>query len=91
MDIALEIDPRLFFVPVAEALIPPAGIIEHLKDHWWIVHPERGLAFWDKLHKSPQCNSSESITRRLASAYPWAEVRFFPSVFRRVKISDYCD
>lgn len=35
---------RFKFVPVEKATIPPSGLIEHVKDHWWIVHPEKGLA-----------------------------------------------
>lgn len=82
-------EDRFVFVPIDEAIVPPGGLIEHLKDRWWVVHPEKGVAYFDKRHKSPQCNSNETITRRLAQAYPWAEVRFLPSVFRRINPHDY--
>lgn len=82
-------DPRLTFVPLEVATVPPKGLIEHLKDQWWTVHPEKGLVFYDKKVMAPQCNSNESITRRFKEMYPWAEVRFIPSVFRRINPHDY--
>lgn len=83
-------EDRFKFVPIDEAVVPPSGIIQHFKDHWWIVHPEKGLAFFDSRGwLSPQCNGDERVTRRLAQHYPWAEVQFIPSAFRRVNPSDY--
>lgn len=84
-----EIDARLIFVPLDKATVPPSGLIEHIKDHWWVVHPDKGLAFWDKKLMSPQCNSNEAVTRHLARVYPWAEIKFIPSVFRRINPHDY--
>lgn len=90
MQTVADDDKRLKFVPLDQAADPPSGLIEHLKDRWWVTHPERGLVFWVTGQlKSPQCNSSESIARHLAQMYPWAEVRFVPSVFRRINPSDY--
>ena len=84
-----NINPKYIFVPVEKATVPPPGLIEHLKDRWWLVHPERGLAFFDERAMSPQCNSNETIARHLARNHPWAEVQFFPSVFRRINPKDY--
>jgi hypothetical protein len=70
---------RFKFAPLENAAIPPAGMIEHIKDHWWIVHPEMGLALFEGKYK--QCNRDEAMTRRLARNYPWAEVRQVPSAF----------
>ena len=81
--------PRLVFVSVHEAINPPGGLINHIKDSWWVLHPAKGLVFWDKRSMSPQCNSNEAVTHGLAKMYPWAEVKFLPSVFHRIKISDY--
>jgi len=81
-------DPRLTFVPLEDATVPPPGIIEHLKDRWWAKHPERGLVYFDR--QFPQCNANEGTARRLAEMYPWAEVVFIPSVFRRINPRDYC-
>lgn len=85
---AIGID-RFVFVPESVATVPPAGLIEHIKDSWWAVHPECGLAFYGPRAMAPQCNRDESITRRISAKYPWAEVRFYPSVFRRINPSDY--
>lgn len=87
-------DPHLVFVPFEEASTPPSGIIEHLKDMWWIVHPQKGIAYWrhggpSSKHLSPWCNKSEEITRRIFASFPWADVKFIPSVFRRINPRDY--
>ena len=82
-------DKRLFFLPFEKATTPPVGLIEHISNGWWVTHPEKGLAFWHQKHRSPQCNQSESLILRLASMYPWAEIRFFPSVFRSINPQDY--
>lgn len=80
-------EDRFVFVPVEVAGNPPEGLIEHFKDWWWVVHPKKGLAFFEG--RLAQCNTNESIVRRLASEHPWAEVRFIPSVFRRIDPNDY--
>lgn len=85
-----EDDPRLLFVPLEEATVPPPGLIEHLKAMWWAVHPTKGLVFYDKKTMSPQCNSNQAISNRLRAMYPWAEVRFIPSAFRRIDPQDHC-
>lgn len=94
MTIIEETDPRLHFVPIEDAIFPPPGLIEHLKDRWWIIHPSRGLVFWkphprEDFH-APQCNSNKAVTEHLGEKmYPWAEVRFLPSVFRKIRPQDY--
>lgn len=84
-----ENDPRLVFVPLEKAVIPPSGLIEHFKDRFWAVHPVKGLVFWDKRHMAPQCNGNESIARTMRRMYPWAEIKFISSVFRKINPSDY--
>lgn len=91
MTIFAEDDPRLAFVPEAEACQPRNGLIECHIDHWWIVHPERGLVFYGakSTHReslSPQCNRDRSVTEYLRSMYPWAEVRQVPLVFSPANI-----
>lgn len=85
-----EINPRFYFVSKEKATVPPAGLIEHIKDSWWLVHPEKGLTFFDKKIGSPQCNKNESLTRSWAAQHPWAVVEFIPSVFRSINPQDYC-
>lgn len=81
-------DKNLRFIPIAKATTPPSGLIEHFKNCFWCVHPDKGVVFWKQ---SPQCNTNELITARLAaSMYPWAEVRLIPSVFRKINPHDYC-
>ena len=78
---------RFKFVPLERAIVPPAGLIEHVKDHWWMVHPEKGLAMFDGKFK--QCNVNEQIVRGRLATYPWAEVRFVPSAFFPIDPHDY--
>lgn len=59
----------LIYVPKETAVIPRDG--ECLVNHWWIIHPEQGLAFYIPTLRAqtdpmPQCNKSEEVTRTLA-------------------------
>ncbi len=73
------------------------GIVNHIKNRWWIVHPEKGLCFHpysDKSQRpqncSPQCNSSRAIIESLRDRLrPEFEVRFFESVLQPIDIQDY--
>ncbi len=81
-------DKALRFVPIEKATIPPSGLIEHFKECFWCVHPEKGIVFWKR---SPQCNTNKlSATRIRDHMYPWAEVHFLSSVFRKINPHDYC-
>jgi hypothetical protein len=81
-------DPRLSFVSLKEATVPPAGLIEHIKDRWWVVHPEKGVCYFKT---SPLCNASKKIVSERLCNYSWAEARFIPSVFRTINPNDYGD
>lgn len=77
------------FILIEVAIVPPSGLIEHLKDRWWIVHPEKGLPFYKGF--APQCNSNEILTRRLSKNFPWnVRIQFIPSVFHSINPHDYC-
>jgi hypothetical protein len=66
------------FMPLDEARNPvEPGAYMHYVGRWWVVHPERGLAFWNPVCKrngsrrseglgAPLCNNSELIQRRMA-------------------------
>jgi len=87
-----EDDPRLKFIPMEKAIVPPEGLIKHIKNCWWIVHPTKGVVFYtgnDKRFLAPQANGNEEIAERILSAYSWAELKFIPSVFHRIKPDDY--
>lgn len=76
-----------FYVPLATAISPING--EALCDHWWSVHPERGICFYFQAtgyarseEPSPQCNPNEGNARRLNAQFkPDHEVQFLPVVF----------
>lgn len=90
------------FLSVAEATAPArGGFFEHYVDAWWLVHPERGLAFYSPVTRtgrrrrglgSPQCNTDERVTRMVgAKSAPWPdpEVRQIPSAWVPVDLSGY--
>ena len=78
-------DPRLVYMSEDEASAA-SGLCAVLRDRWFVVHPERGLVFFQFKRggglrgASPQCNSNENIARSIARMYPWAEVRLIPFV-----------
>lgn len=95
------------FLPVEEAVSPRGGTyFQHYVDHWWVVHPEHGLLFYNRKNRrtgrrwqrglgSPQCNTDERISKMvgdktLAILWPDIEIRQFPSVWVPINISDYC-
>lgn len=85
-------DKRLRFVPIEEATVPPVGLIEHIKDYWWVVHPEKGVVFWrpNPRVEVPQGNFNKVVTEGIIKRmYPWAECRLIPSVFRSIDPKDY--
>jgi hypothetical protein len=92
------------FLPLAAAVSPPGGTyFQHYVRCWWAVHPERGLVFWNPKGRngrrrapglgSPQCNTSEQISRSVcAKTIAWpVEVRLIESAWVPIRISDYRD
>jgi hypothetical protein len=94
-DSAISIDdPKCVFVPLTEAIVPPNGLIEHLPNKYWAYVEGKGILYFKGSPKSsfmsPQCNSNKEIAEHITEMfYPWATVLFVPSVFRKVKISEY--
>ncbi|UXN70929.1 hypothetical protein N8A98_07000 [Devosia neptuniae] len=91
-------DPRLVYLPETNVM-DVKGHCDVIRNRWWVVHPERGLIFWQPETRrrkgqltgaAPQCNSDETITRRvIAKLYPWAEVKQVPLVLLPISMSDY--
>jgi hypothetical protein len=90
------------FLPVEEAVHPAAGgFFRHYVSYWWVVHPEKGLAFFNppardgrRRHSglgAPQCNTAKRISQLVCdSGIPWsAEVRLLESAWVPADISDY--
>lgn len=80
-----ETDSRLRFMPLEDATAPKSGEVFCYRDHWWVVHPSRGLVLWNfGKHDAPQCNVNKAITERIRDKmYPWAEVQQMPVAFVR--------
>lgn len=90
------------FLPFDEAASPAGGgHFFHYTDCYWVVHPERGLAFFNPPGRNgrrrshglgaAQCNT-DPRSREFAArmGYPWpAEVRLIVSAWVPVNISDY--
>lgn len=99
----LRIEDYLF-LSVEEATAPPGGsFFQHYVDAWWLVHPEKGLAFYNPVNDrtgrrrmgklgAPQCNTDERISRMVgAKSCPWPdpEVRKLASVWVPADPGDY--
>lgn len=88
-------NPKLIYVQMDKAITPPAGLINHIKDHWWCVHPTDGVIFFRPDNKwphpgTPQANSNRDIAESfIARMYPWAELKFIPSVFHPINPQDW--
>lgn len=97
MDVTSE--ENYTFLPVEEAERPGAGFFRHYVSAWWMVHPDKGLVFWNpgrggkRRHPglgSPQCNPDEGIARRVSSATALShELRLIESAWVPVDPSDY--
>jgi hypothetical protein len=90
------------FLPVGKATQPPSGgFFQHYVDHWWVVHPKKGLVFYNPSsggrrrdrHRigAPQCNSDERISRHVAEkTVPFAyEIRHISSAWVPIDPHDY--
>lgn len=90
------------FVPLEKLQEPIEGHVNCLKDRWWSVHPEKGLAFYKpkgrngkrqsgqgNQYGSPQCNRNKAIAERLSSRHSWAELQFVEVAFVPLIINDY--
>ena len=82
-------EDKFHFLPLDQATASRAWAVHQFFDSWWVVHPEKGLAFFGKGYGSPQCNKNESISRRLCPA--WGEVKFIEYVKVPLNVSDYND
>jgi hypothetical protein len=89
-------DERYVFMPEADILaVKGSAYALVIRDHFWSVHPEKGLRFWQSvpgrkgklLGAGPQCNSNESIARRLL--VEGDEVKQIPLVLAPISVSDY--
>lgn len=80
---------KYHFMPTEEAMSPKGWIVYNITNSWWIVHPEYGLAFWDKGYSHPQCNRNKLLIQKMCPE--WGEVKFLERVFAPCNINDYRD
>lgn len=90
-------DPRLRFISLDKVASAPSGLVWNYTNRFWAVCPERGVMFWKPKKRwpgfgAPQCNSEESIAKSIQEKlYPWAEVKFLPSVFIKASPDEFRD
>jgi hypothetical protein len=89
------------FMPFDQAATPGEGHFEHYVSHWWVVHPEKGLVFYNPVNSqgrrrrrwgSPHCNRNEDLARlvhRKTITWEGTEVRLIESAWVPLDISDY--
>lgn len=91
------------YLPMQEAIRPTRGVYFQLMlDHWWCVHPDKGLAFFNPTHPvtgrrrhaglgSPQCNTDRRIQEMMQirdSAPPSTSVQFVERVWVPIYLRD---
>lgn len=94
------------YISFAEGEKPTKGAYFELKlNHWWIVHPERGLLMYNpknnrgvrrRLFGAPQCNPDRRITDGLREkehslVIEGLETRFFERIFVPVDMSEWAE
>lgn len=87
------------FIPFEKAYFPREGVFDHYVDKYWLVHPEKGLAFYNPKNRNgnrsrkfgaPQCNDSKAIVYSVAKHAEWPhEIRQIPLVFVPIDMSEY--
>lgn len=90
----MPVDPvtnfRVFFLDERFATTPRTG--EVICNAFWVVHPEKGLAFVEFVrgaYMNAQCNADGRVAKRLAgSRYPDCIIKQIPMVFPRREIHD---
>ena len=80
---------KFHFVPLTERTTTRSSIVYNYANKWWVVHPEKGLAFFGKGYGSPQCNNDKSISQRLCP--PWGRIEFIDRVLVPCNVADYRD
>lgn len=76
------------FLPLQQAEYAE-GLVHVIRDRWWIIHPEKGLAFFRG--RSPQCNASREIVEMVLGKDPDPElaVVFLPVVYLPICGNDW--
>lgn len=85
--VEITISSKYHFIPLEQATKPKGYMLHHWANSYWVVHPEKGLAFFGKGYGSPQCNTNEEISKRLCPS--WGVIKFIETVFAPLNISDY--
>ena len=77
---------KLKHAPIALMSQPKDGTV--MLNKYWCVHPEKGLAYWDRGGRSfaeerysPQCNSDKRVSERLVSMHEDHVVEKIPAVY----------
>lgn len=75
---------KLEYVSIEEATKPRDG--EVLCNRWWVVHPEKGLAFFRMnpraRHRAAQCNHDRAIVEHFCTTmYPGHQPQLIEAVF----------
>lgn len=90
-------DWRLVYMPEAD-IEKASGICSVMRNHWFMVHPERGLLFYQSNRRrkgqlrgaSAQCNADRTVAEHLRQKlWPWAELRFYERVIVPISLGDY--
>lgn len=92
----LEDDPHNRFLAL-DQVDAASGLCNVLRDHWWLVHPEKGLCFYQRETRrsdlkgaSPWSNKNKQIAENIRDRhFPWASVQQVPLVLVPINPKDY--
>jgi hypothetical protein len=78
---------RLVHAPVNEMSTPMDGVV--FINKYWCVHPEKGLAFWNRSpgdsfdidRLSPQCNANRHVAEHVVHIHPGHTVQQVAAVY----------
>jgi hypothetical protein len=73
------------YVPAILLVNPPGGTIHHFDGCWWIVHPDKGIAFYHFGRRiRAQCNSNLDVAMDLRRIYyPDLEIIHYDHIYLR--------
>ena len=79
---------KMLYIDIESASVPKTG--EVLIDKYWCVHPDKGIAFYERSkvggftldRLSPQCNSDKKVSDMIVQGMKDHVVQKIPAIYR---------
>ncbi len=74
---------NLSYISIVNAEEAPEGVIENIKEKYWVTHVSNGVVFVDNI---PQCENTEEKAEKLLNKFDrkYYFIKFMPFVFRKI-------